>query len=100
MRNFIIKKPPIPKKIKKIFRAHGDSREDFYHWLRDDKREDPEILNYLNEENKYTNYWFKENNINSKKIFNFYKNSLPNFEESYKTQIDQYQYYSTASLSQ
>lgn len=100
MRNSIIKKPPIPKKIKRTFRAHGDSRVDFYHWLRDDKREDPEILNYLNEENKYTNYWFKENNINSKKIFNFYKNSLPNFEESYKTQIDDYQYYSTASLSQ
>ncbi len=100
MRNFIIKNPPIPKKIKKVFRAHGDYREDYYHWLRDDKREDPEILNYLNEENKFSDYWFKKNKINSKKIFNFYKNSLPNFEESFKTKIDNYQYFSTASLSQ
>tara|TARA_Y100000022_G_scaffold196170_1_gene202806 strand:- start:2709 stop:4763 length:2055 start_codon:yes stop_codon:yes gene_type:complete len=100
VRNFIIKNPPIPKKIKKVFRAHGDYREDYYHWLRDDKREDPEILNYLNEENKFSDYWFKKNKINSKKIFNFYKNSLPNFEESFKTKIDNYQYFSTASLSQ
>ena len=28
--------------------------DDYYHWLRDDKRKDPKVLNYLEEENKYT----------------------------------------------
>ena len=100
MRNFIIKTPPLPKKKRKVFRAHGDSRSDYYYWLRDDKRENSEILDYLKEENKYTNYWFKKNNTNSKKIFNFYKDSLPKYEESIKTKINKYQYFSTASLAQ
>ncbi len=100
MRNFIIKTPPLPKKKRKVFRAHGDSRSDYYYWLRDDKRENSEILDYLKEKNKYTNYWFKKNNTNSKKIFNFYKDSLPKYEESIKTKINKYQYFSTASLAQ
>ena len=33
---------------------HGDKRQDNYFWLRDDKREDPEVLAYLEEENRYT----------------------------------------------
>ena len=34
-----MKKAPIPKKIKKVFEAHDDIREDNYYWIRDDKRE-------------------------------------------------------------
>lgn len=32
---------------------HGATREDVYYWLRDDKREDPAMLAYLNAENAY-----------------------------------------------
>ena len=46
-------KPPQPKKIPKIHIAHGDERIDNYYWLRDDTRKDPEIISYLEEENKY-----------------------------------------------
>ena len=55
-----MKKPPIPKKIKKILKAHGDERIDYYYWLRDDKRKNKEILKYLRDENKYTHYWYKK----------------------------------------
>lgn len=34
--------------------AHGDERSDPYFWLRDDEREDPEVLAYLHAENDYT----------------------------------------------
>jgi oligopeptidase B len=95
-----MKKPPIPKKIKKVLKKHGDKRIDNYFWLRDDKRKDIDVLNYLKKENLHTNQWFKANKINSKEIFEFYKKSLPKFEEGFKTKIDEYQYYSTASLSQ
>jgi len=37
-----------------VHETHGHRREDNYFWLRDDKREDPEILAYLEEENRYT----------------------------------------------
>ena len=94
-----MKKPPIPKKIKKILKAHGDERIDYYYWLRDDKRKNKEILKYLRDENKYTHYWYKKNKVGSNKIFEKYKKSLPKVEESYKKHIDGYDYFSSISIS-
>ena len=98
LRDFIMNDFPKPKKLKKL-QQHGDIREDWYYWLRDDNRSNKEIINYLNEENKYTKKWFKENS-KFKKIFNFYKNSIPKFEESFKTKMDSFRYFSTASINQ
>ncbi len=95
-----MKKAPIPKKIKKVFSAHNDIREDNYYWMRDDKRENKEVLDHLNEENKYTKSWFKKNKVSNRIIFDYYKKSIPKFEESFKTKIDEYNYFSTTSLSQ
>ena len=58
------------------------------------------MLDYLRKENNYTKYWYKENKVNSKNIFQYYKNSLPVFEEGFKTKLDGYEYYSTASINQ
>ena len=95
-----MKIPPKPKKIKKDLILHGDLRSDYYYWLRDDKRKNKEILNYLNRENIFTNFWFKKNKVNSKKIFNSYKNSIPKYEQGIKTKFDRYEYYSTSSIFQ
>ena len=91
-------KPPNPKKKKKILIAHGDKRVDNYYWIRDDKREDTEVINYLKEENKYAEYWFKENKVDKNSIFNEYKAFLPNLEKGFPTKIDQYSYFSTISI--
>ena len=53
-------KPPVPKKIKKKLISHGDERIDNYYWLRDDSRKSKEVLNYLKEENRYSDEWFKK----------------------------------------
>lgn len=37
-----------------VHETHGHQREDKYFWLRDDSREDPKVLAYLEEENDYT----------------------------------------------
>jgi oligopeptidase B len=44
--------PPLPKRVPHIHEAHGDRREDDYHWLRN--REDPDVTAYLEAENAYT----------------------------------------------
>ena len=44
-------KPPIAKKINKELSIHGDTRIDPYYWL--NKREDPEVIAYLEAENVY-----------------------------------------------
>jgi len=95
-----MKKIPLPKKIPKKLKAHNDVRIDNYYWLRDDTRKNKEVIRYLNEENKYTESWFKANKVDSDKIFNYYKNAIPNLEEGIRTKIDQYEYYSTSSLFQ
>ena len=43
--------PPVAKRIKKELIKFGDKRVDNYFWLRE--REDPEVISYLNAENKY-----------------------------------------------
>ncbi|MCO7226382.1 S9 family peptidase [Pleionea sp. CnH1-48] len=45
---------PVAKKSPHPMDIHGDKRIDDYYWMRDDKREDKEILAHLEAENKYT----------------------------------------------
>ncbi len=93
-----MKKPPKPKKVLKKLSAHGDLRYDHYYWLRDDKRQDKKVLNHLKDENIYSNYFLRKISKYSKKIYQSYKQSIPEIEESFKTTIDEYEYYSEASL--
>ncbi len=67
--------------------AHDDVRIDNYYWLRDDTRKNKDVIRYLNEENKYTEFWFKANKVNTDKIYNYYKNAIPNFEEGIRAKI-------------
>lgn len=43
---------PIAKKVDHQLSKHGDVRNDPYYWL--NQREDPEVIDYLEQENKYT----------------------------------------------
>lgn len=44
--------PPIAQARPKILKNHGAKRVDPYYWLRD--RDNPEVIDYLNKENSYT----------------------------------------------
>lgn len=45
------RQPPVAKIIPKELEKHGDLRTDNYFWLKD--RENPEVIDYLNQENEY-----------------------------------------------
>ena len=45
--------PPKARKIPHALTEHGDTRIDNYFWLRDDTRSQPEVLEYLHQENDY-----------------------------------------------
>ena len=54
-------KPPVAKKSRHSFSHHGKTVHDDYAWLKDPdypQVEDPEILDYLNQENKFTKNWY------------------------------------------
>jgi oligopeptidase B len=44
--------PPVARMVPRVHTIHGESRIDEYHWLRN--RDDPEVLAYLEAENRYT----------------------------------------------
>lgn len=62
--------PPIAKKVPKKLTLHGHTRIDDYYWLR--KRDDPEVVAYLEAENKYvTNVMAHTKDLQSKLIEEF-----------------------------
>lgn len=51
--------PPVAAKHPHAIKKHGDTRVDNYYWLRDDERQKPEVLAYLEAENAYTDAMLK-----------------------------------------
>jgi oligopeptidase B len=45
--------PPKAKQVPHAMTVHGDTRLDNYYWLRDDTRSQPDVLDYLQQENEY-----------------------------------------------
>ncbi len=43
----MLQAPKVLKRPKTIKAPNGDEREDHYYWLRDDDRENPEVLEHL-----------------------------------------------------
>ena len=80
--------PPIAKKVEKKLEIHNDVRVDNYYWL--NQRENPEVISYLDEENKYKEAKLKSTEKFQKKLFKEMKdrikeddNSVPYFLNDY-----------------
>jgi oligopeptidase B len=80
--------PPKPEKIPFVLEKHGDVRTDYYYWLRDDSRSDQKIINYLKDENIYSDLWFENNVDYQSSILNELINQLPDKEVSFP--VDNY----------
>jgi len=63
----VAKPPQVEKKPKELI-LHEHTRIDNYYWLRE--RENPEVIEYLNKENEYTNEVMKETKPLREKLFN------------------------------
>ncbi|MGI8668776.1 MAG: oligopeptidase B, partial [Aridibacter sp.] len=63
--------PPIAKKVPKVTKIHGYESVDNYDWLRDrsEKKKKPEIQEYLDAENKYTEAVMKPHEDLKDKIY-------------------------------
>lgn len=72
---------------------HGHSRIDNYYWLRDDKRENEEILDYLKQENKYTQETLAPLADFQKSLFEEMKGRIKEQDESVPYKMSDYWYY-------
>ena len=78
--------PPKAKKEKYETIVHGDVIIDYYHWLKDKKHSkvtNKEIINYLNEENKYTEDYFLPYKKQEEKLIKEMKDRVVDEDEIY-----------------
>ena len=88
--------PPICKKIPKELSIHGHTRIDNYYWL--NERGNPEVINYLNAENRYCDDVLKGTEKFQEKIFKEIKNRIKEDDQSVPYKKNRYYYYSRFCL--
>ena len=84
--------PPVAKKVKKELTVHGDTRIDNYYWM--NHREDPEVIDYLNAENAYTDSMMKHTDDFQTKLFDEMVARIKKTDESVPYKSNGYYYYS------
>jgi len=82
---------PRAKKIKKEFHEFGNTRIDNYYWL--NQRDNPEVLDYLKAENKYTEKVMKKTEKLQKKLFSEIVGRIKQKDMSVPYDFHGYQYY-------
>ena len=81
---------PIAKKIEKTLEKHGDIRIDNYYWLND--RENPEVIEYLNQENEYTKTVLQPTKEFQAKLFEEMKSRIKEDDSSVPYKMNGYWY--------
>lgn len=82
--------PPKAKKIPKKLEKHGDVRIDDYYWLRE--RENPEVIEYLEQENAYNDQMTAHTKQFQKDLFEEMKARIKEDDESVPYKFNGYWY--------
>ena len=82
--------PPNAKKIAKVLEIHGDQRNDPYYWL--NERENPEVIQYLEDENAYAEAVMKDTEDFQHQIFEEMKARYKKDDESLPYFFNEYWY--------
>jgi len=82
--------PPQAKKIEKVLEIHGDKRNDPYFWL--NERENPEVIQYLDEENSYAEAVMKDTEDFQQLLFDEMKARYKKDDESLPYFFNEYWY--------
>ena len=81
---------PTPKKEDKLLKIHGDTRVDPYYWL--NNRENPEVISYLEMENKYSQSVLMSTKKFQKELFNEMKGRIKEDDSSVPYLLNEYWY--------
>ena len=82
---------PVAKIVPRIHEIHGERRVDNYFWLRD--RDNPEVIDYLKAENKYTEEMMKHTEEFQKRLYKELLSRIKETDLSVPQKIDDYYYY-------
>ena len=81
---------PKAKKINKKLTAHGEVRIDPYYWL--NERENPEVIQYLEQENAYCDFVMKDTELLQRELFEEMKSRYKEDDESLPYFFNEYWY--------
>ncbi|MEE8118104.1 MAG: S9 family peptidase [Gammaproteobacteria bacterium] len=84
---------PIAKTVPHEMTAHGDTRVDNYYWMRDDERKDPDVLEYLNAENKYLEKMLAHTNALQENLYQELIERIKPDDESVPHRLGNYYYF-------
>lgn len=83
--------PPQAEKKLQVISEHGDHREDYYFWLRN--QEDPEVIKHIEAENKYLEDSLKHTETLQSDLFKELKARIKEDDASPPTKDGEYWYY-------
>ena len=84
--------PPVARVVPRVETVHGETRVDDYFWLRD--RSNPEVLDYLDAENRYTRAVMQHTEELQELLFEEMRRRIKETDLSVPERIDDYFYYS------
>jgi len=86
--------PPIARVLPDTTHIHNIDLIDNYAWLKDKTREKPEVLEYINAENKYANFVMKKTKKLQNKLYQEFISRIQENDISVPVKKDNYLYYS------
>ncbi|HEX3235444.1 MAG TPA: S9 family peptidase [Gemmatimonadales bacterium] len=84
--------PPVARAAARVDTVHGEVRIDEYFWLRN--REDPEVLAYLEAENRYTEAMMRHTEPLQERLFREMRGRIKETDLSVPERLDGWLYYS------
>ena len=85
--------PPVAEQRDKVLSIHGDERQDEYYWIRDDSRQNPDVLNLLAAENAYTKAIMAHTENFQQTLFDEMSKRLPSVDRTVPVRNGNYVYY-------
>ncbi|MFL2529847.1 MAG: S9 family peptidase [Candidatus Azotimanducaceae bacterium] len=85
--------PPVAPMQQKILQHHGYDRLDEYYWIRDDFRQNEQVLKLLESENAYTNAVMKHTTELQQSLMHELSSRLPSVKKSVPIRRDGYLYF-------
>ncbi|MEA2725034.1 MAG: oligopeptidase [Gemmatimonadales bacterium] len=83
--------PPVARIEPRVHDLHGETRVDDYFWLRD--RNDPEVIAYLEAENRYTGAVMKHTEALQEQLYQEMRGRIKETDLSVPERVDDYFYY-------
>ncbi|HEX8432331.1 MAG TPA: S9 family peptidase, partial [Longimicrobium sp.] len=85
--------PPVARIVPRADTTLGDVRIDNYFWLRDDARRNPDVISYLEAENRYSDAMLRHTEPLQRKLFEEMRGRIRENDLSVPTRVGEYLYY-------